>query len=105
MKRLISGLVMGVALLAAPAYAHNHTGDEDAAHAHHYSTTSTTIGELMDNPETLVVFETHLPDVVSHPQIDMGRGMTLKEAQSFEPGLITDEKLAAMDEDLAEIEK
>ncbi|MAK60353.1 MAG: hypothetical protein CMK09_05200 [Ponticaulis sp.] len=94
MKTTLGALLFGAALIASPAFA----GDAK------YSTKTTTIGELLDNEATLAVFEEHLPDVVNHPQVEMGRMMTLVEAQSYEPGIITNEALAAMDEDLAEIE-
>lgn len=88
MRKLVSALLVGGALLASPAFA----GE--------YSVKTTTIGDLMANPDTLAIFQEHLPDVVNHPQIDMGKFMTLAEAQSYEPGLITDAKLEAMQADL-----
>lgn len=94
MKKALSALLFSAALIATPSYA----GDAK------YSTKTSTIGDLLDNEATLAIFEKHLPDVVNHPDIEMGLGFTLVDAQAFEPTLITDEALAAMDEDLAAIE-
>ncbi|MAP94849.1 MAG: hypothetical protein CMK07_07860 [Ponticaulis sp.] len=97
MKTLIASTMLGMAMLASPAALADHHEE----HAAKYSVKTSTIGDLLDNPETLAIFEKHLPEIVSHPQIDMGRMMTLGEAQSYEPGMISDEKLEAMDADLA----
>lgn len=90
MNRTLAAFVIGGALALASG----------SACAEDFSVKTTSIGDLLDNAEAHAIFEAHFPDVVNHPQIDMGRYMTLPEAQSYEPGLITDEKLAAMEADL-----
>ena len=45
------------------------------------------------------VFAKYLPDLVSNPQLDQGRSMTLPEIVQYVPDL-TPNKLAAMDADL-----
>ena len=68
-----------------------------------YSSGATTIGDLLDNPETRAVLVKHLPGFADNPQIDMARGMTLKQIQNFAADTITDEVLAKVDADLAKI--
>src|ERR1700743_1349879 len=48
-----------------------------------YSVQSSTIGDLWDHPSAKAVFAKYLPDVVSNPQIDQGRGMTLPEIVQY----------------------
>jgi hypothetical protein len=94
MRKLIKTAVLAVALTAAvPAFA-----AEPA-----YSTASTDIGTLLDNPETKAVLEKHIPEVISNAQFEMARPMTLRAIQAYAAEALTDEKLAAIDADLAKI--
>jgi len=56
-----------------------------------YSTTDSTIGDLLDNPTTKSTNE----------NIGMARGMTLKQVQQYAPDKISDERLAMVDADFA----
>jgi hypothetical protein len=67
-----------------------------------FSVANSTIGDLLDNPAAKAVFAKYLPDVVSNPDIDQGRGMTLPEIVQYVPDL-TPDKLAAIDADLKAI--
>lgn len=69
----------------------------------YYSTTDTTIGDLLDNPATKAVLQKHVPDMVANPQIDQARGMTLKAVQQYAPDMLTDKVLAEIDADLAQV--
>ena len=68
-----------------------------------YSTSETSIGDLLDNPATKAVLDKHMPGFSGNPQIDMTRGMTLKQIQQFASDAVTDEALANIDADLAKI--
>jgi hypothetical protein len=68
-----------------------------------YCSSSTPIGDLLDNPATKAVLVKYLPDLVSNPQIEMARGMTLKQVQSYSSDSVTDELLAKIDADLQKI--
>lgn len=68
-----------------------------------YSTSTSTIGDLLDNPATKAILVKHVPDLVSNAQIEMARGMTLKQIQSYSSDSVTDEVLAKIDADLAKI--
>lgn len=70
-----------------------------------YSTATTDIGTLLDNPQTRAVIDKHLPSLASNPQIDMARALTLRQIQSFAADVLTDDVLAKIDADLAKIAK
>lgn len=61
--------------------------------------TSSTYGELLDNPASKAVLLELIPEVVNNPQSAMGRGMPLKDLAQFEPTL-TQDKLRQVDEAL-----
>ncbi|ARS27130.1 hypothetical protein [Sphingomonas sp. KC8] len=67
------------------------------------STAGTSIGDLLDNPDAKAVLLKHLPEIAANDQIAMARGMTLRDIQQFAPGDITDDKLTAIDADLANL--
>jgi hypothetical protein len=70
-----------------------------------YSTVTSTLGELVDDPRALAVLERHLP-MVSHNRAALAqvRSLTLVSIKSFMPGL-TDDVLRQIDDDLAEIDR
>ena|SRR5690349_17268916 len=102
MKRFMFALAAACAFAVAPAMAEDAAPAAPAAAAAHFTTSGTTIGELLDNEATRAVLQQHVPEMVSNPQIDAARGMTLKDVQPYAPDL-TDEKLAAIDADLANV--
>lgn len=67
------------------------------------STSETTIGDLLDNPAAKAILQKHIPQLVSTPQIDMARAMTLKAVQAYASDMISDETLAKIDSDLAKL--
>jgi hypothetical protein len=64
--------------------------------------TSSTYGELLDNPKTKAVLVELIPEVVNNPQSQMGRSLPLKGLSQFEPTL-TAEKLAQIDARFAQV--
>lgn len=73
------------------------------AQAAGYSTTATTIGTLLDDPATRAVLDKHIPGMSTNAQVEMARGMTLKEVQPFSPEAVTDKVLADIDADFAKL--
>jgi para-nitrobenzyl esterase len=65
-----------------------------------YSVATTSIGDLLDKPALKAIFEKHLPTIVSHPQINEGRALTLPDIVQYVPETVTPEKLAAIDTEL-----
>ena len=94
--------ILGAALVAAsftlPATA--ETAGSDAVTKAAYSTAATSIGTLMDDPVAKVILARHLPAVVSNPQFEMARGMTLADIAPMSGGVITDDAMRAIDKEL-----
>lgn len=68
-----------------------------------YSTAETDLGTLLDNPAAKAIIEKHIPGMTTNDQVDMARGMTLKAIQQYSPDDVTDQRLAAIDADLAKL--
>lgn len=100
MKKLVIAAALATAF-AAPAYAADPAPAAVPAPA--YSTATTDIGTLLDNPATKAVLDKNMPGFSANPQIDMARSMTLKQIQQFAGDQMTDEVLAKVDADLAKI--
>jgi len=69
----------------------------------HYSTKSTEIGTLLDDPAAKTIIDKHIPGMSKNDQVDMARAMTLKDIQQYSPDQITDKVLADIDADLAKL--
>lgn len=96
--------VAGVA--AVPAIADAPAGAAPAAAAPQkakYTTADTDIGTLLDDPAAKAILAKHIPGLVDNDQIDMARSMTLRGIQNYSPDELTDERLAAIDADLAKL--
>ena len=101
--RLIA-IATGLAILAASTAAvAQPAAAPAAAAADHYSTAATPIGTLLDDPAAKAVLVKYIPEVVNNPQIDMARGMTLKDTQQYAPDMVSDQKLAQIDAELAKL--
>jgi alpha-L-rhamnosidase len=66
--------------------------------------TRSTIGALLADSKARAVLEKRLPGISKDPRIDQALGMTLREAAPYEPAILTNELLDALDRDLAAIE-
>jgi hypothetical protein len=97
MKRLMIALVL---FAASPVLAQAPADAPAAAPAARYSVQTSTLGQLADNPATHVIFAKYFPQVLSHPQFNEGRDLTLPDAVQYLPDVITPEKMAAMDAEL-----
>ena len=62
-----------------------------------------TLGEILADEKGKAVLEKHLPGVTSMPEIDMAKGYSLRAIAPMSQGLITDEMLKAIAEDLSKI--
>jgi len=70
-----------------------------------YSSSTTEIGTLLDDPAAKAILEKHIPGMTTNDQVDMARSMTLKDIQQYSPDQITDKVLAEVDADLAKLKK
>lgn len=95
--------VQAVPQTAPPAGPQASSQPAAAAAAPAYSTKSTTLGDLLDNPDTKAVLDKHIEAMVNSDQIGMARGMTLDTLAQYAGGTLTPEVLAAIDADLAKV--
>lgn len=63
----------------------------------------TPIGELMADARTKALIDARMPGLEQHPMYEMIKGMSPRQVQPFSEGRITEEMLAQLDKDLAEI--
>lgn len=104
MLKLSLACASAIALLAAaPAMAQAPAAPAAAPAAAHYTTADTDIGTLLDDPAAKAVLVKHIPDIANNEQMDMARSFTLRGIQQFAADTLTDEKLAAIDADLAKL--
>jgi para-nitrobenzyl esterase len=97
-------LAAGMLAVSVPALAADPApAAAPAAPAAKYSTAATDIGTLIDNPATKAVLDRNLPGFSDNPQLAMARAMTMRQIQQFAPDALTDEKLAKVDAELAEL--
>jgi para-nitrobenzyl esterase len=66
------------------------------------NTSTTTLGELLDNPASKAVLVKYAPVLTQGGQVDQARPMTLKALQQYMPDL-SDDTLGKIDADLAKI--
>jgi beta-glucosidase len=65
---------------------------------------NTPLGKLLDDPDAMAVLGKHLPEMASmanSPQAAMARGFSLTMIRGFMPQVFTEDRLAAIAEDLA----
>jgi para-nitrobenzyl esterase len=101
MRTLI--LALAAVTAATGAQAQTAAPAPAATKAAHYSTATTEIGTLLDDPAAKALLDKHIPGMSSNEQVDMARGMTLKDIQQYSPDQITDKVLADLDADFAKI--
>ncbi|WP_333807755.1 hypothetical protein [Phenylobacterium sp.] len=64
------------------------------------SVDSTPISELAADPAGKAALDKELPGLTEHPAYEQFKGMTLRQLQPMSGGVLTDEKLAAIQKDL-----
>lgn len=100
-KTLFAALIAAAPLAAsAPAFAAEAAAP---AAAPALTVEATSLGDLLDNPQAKAVLEKHISAIISNPQIEMARGMTLKQIQGFAGDALSDDTLAAINADLAKL--
>ena len=98
---MLRTLPLLILAMAAPAMAQTASPAPAAQPAaHRYPVDSTSIETLVQNPATQPLLERHFPGIAQHPHYEMIKTMTLRAVQPYSSGLITDEKLAALQADL-----
>jgi len=83
--------VSNLSSIAAPAYADETAAPKPA----HYSATTTLVGTLLDDPAANAILKRLIPTVYANDMFQtMGRSLTLKAIQQYEPDALSDENLA-----------
>jgi para-nitrobenzyl esterase len=102
-----TALVIALAATAFPASAIAAEPAKPAATAPaakaKYTSADTNIGTLLDDPAAKAIIDKHIPGMTSNEQIEMARSMTLKAIQTYAPDDVTDERLAKIDAELANL--
>lgn len=65
--------------------------------------TRTPLRELFESEEAKAVLEEHVPGITTNPQLQQALHMSLRDVAPFAPDYYTEEKLQAIDEDLAKL--
>ncbi len=86
-----------------PAPAPQPTPSAAPVQGNHYTTEETDIGTLLDDPASNAILTKYFPELVKSDNIAMARGMTLRAIQPYAQDMITDEKLTAVDAELAKL--
>ncbi len=68
-----------------------------------YSTTATDVGTLLDDPAAKAVLLKYVPGMAGSSQIDMARGLSLKDLQQYAPDAMSDKVLAEIDAEFAKL--
>lgn len=68
-----------------------------------FSTKTSTIGQILDNPEAKAAFTKVMPEVAAAPQLEQAREMTIDAVKSMAPDYFPDDKVKALDAELAKI--
>jgi hypothetical protein len=66
-----------------------------------YDVSSTTLGQLLDDPEVVAIFDTYAPGLSTNPMIGMAKGMTAGQAMGMAGALVPGD---AIDKIKADIE-
>ncbi|MGC5799327.1 hypothetical protein [Sphingomonas sp. NFX23] len=68
-----------------------------------YSTATTPLSKLLSDPAAKAIIEAHIPGMTKQHGLMFVKGKSLKTIQGMSKGGITDEQLAAIDADFANI--
>ncbi|MCA0435106.1 MAG: hypothetical protein M9891_15790 [Austwickia sp.] len=61
-----------------------------------YDVNTTTLGDLLDDPEVVGIFDKYAPGLTSNPMIGMAKGMTAAQAMGMAGPMIGQDKLDAI---------
>lgn len=91
--RLLAAAAAALAIGLAPVAASSAFA-ADTAQAAHYSVETTTVGKLLDDPAAAEILKKLIPNTYANDMFQtMGRELTLKAIQQYEPVELSDENL------------
>jgi hypothetical protein len=104
MRKTFHVLILAALTAATPAVLTRAIGAEAAAAAAHYSVETTLVGKMLDDPAVNALLKKMIPSVYSNEMFQsMGRDLTLKAIQQYEPEALSDENLAKLQAELDKI--
>ncbi len=65
-----------------------------------YSFEATTVGEILDTPETRALIEKHIPEVLEHPLLEVGRSFIFNDALPYVVDMVSEDAIEAFRADL-----
>jgi para-nitrobenzyl esterase len=96
----MKGQLIAILLMAASPVLAQAPAAPAATITPKYSVQTTTMGEMVANPQTKALLEKYFPEVINHPQFNEGLGLTLPDIVQYLPDVVTPPKMAAMDVEL-----
>jgi para-nitrobenzyl esterase len=96
----MKGQLIAILLMAASPVLAQAPAVPAATTTPKYSVQTTTMGEMVANPQTKALLEKYFPEVINHPQFNEGLGLTLPDIVQYLPDVVTPPKMAAMDVEL-----
>jgi len=103
MRHFLIAAAAAISITTVTAFAQTAPAAPAAPAKAKYTVEETDLGTLLDNPATKAIVEKHIPGMTTNDQVDMARGMSLKAIQQYAPDDVTDQRLAAIDADLAKL--
>jgi len=70
-----------------------------------YSVAKSTIGELLDNPQSRAILDKYIPQITRSDRIELMRGQTLAQIQGYARDVLTPDKLNAVQAELGKISR
>ena len=65
-----------------------------------YDINTTTLGELLEDPEVVAIMEKHAPGITSNPMLGMAKGMAAGQAVGMAGGIIGSDAVEAIKADI-----
>ncbi len=66
-----------------------------------YDLSTTTLGELLSDPDVAAIMEKHAPGITSNPMIGMAAGMPAAQAVAMAGGMIGSDAVTAITEEVS----
>ncbi len=65
-----------------------------------YDLTTTTLGEMLEDPDVVAIMEKHAPGITSNPMLGMAKGMPAAQAVGMAGGMIGQDAVEAIKTDI-----
>lgn len=65
-----------------------------------YDLSSTTLGDMLEDPDVVAILEKHAPGITSNPMLGMAKGMPAAQAVAMAGGMIGADAVAAITTDV-----